>query len=73
MARWIPPPEYRPTPEMQAERDLNQRDPSHRFSPGARYWPTRTVVIDAPTLPDGSLDVRRWLTLLDSHFNEGLG
>lgn len=34
-------------------------------------WPTRHLV-DGPTLPDGSLDVRAWCRLLDGWCNEGI-
>lgn len=62
-------PEYRPTPEMQAERERRQADCGLRVSPGSRYWPA----LPDPRLPDGQLDIRAWTAQLDAHCNEGLG
>lgn len=61
-------PEYRPTAEQRHEREARQRDAQLRMSPGSRYWPAK-VVVEAPKLPDGSLDVREWLRQLDDTCN----
>lgn len=64
-------PDYRPTAAQRREREERQRDLRLRHSPAGRYWPA-TVVVEAPTLPDGSLDVRTWLTQLDRACNEAV-
>lgn len=67
MGRW---PKPRVDPEVQAGRD-RVRTLHLENSPAAKYWPTRLV--GAPTLPDGSLDVRAWLRQLDDHSNGACG
>lgn len=54
-------------PEVQADRDRTQATRTGT-SPGARYYPAR-VTVEAPKLPDGSLDVRAWLRQLDDACN----
>jgi hypothetical protein len=62
-------PDFKPTAEQQAERDAVQRDHRLRVSPGAKYYPAK-IVVDAPVLDDGRLDVRAWLAMLDKACNE---
>lgn len=61
-------PDYRPTAAQRAEREERQHDLRLRMSPSGRYWPAK-VAVEAPTLPDGSLDVRAWLRQLDDACN----